>query len=104
VFVQRERQPARAHRSRGIRVGLVLERVFVLWVAAIALLRLGRSLLDQHGRQDDVHRHLQELALPVLEHRLDEVAGREIPELGDLGLAMLALLLVIDMVSCATLA
>ena len=41
-------------------------------------LELGRSALEQECGQDDVGRHLQELALPVLEDRRGEVAAPEI--------------------------
>lgn len=40
--------------------------------------RFRRSLLIEHGCQDDVHPHLKELGLPVLERRLDEVSGRQV--------------------------
>jgi hypothetical protein len=38
----------------------------------VGIARLGRAFLDQHRGQDDIGRHLQELALPILEHGRDE--------------------------------
>ena len=48
------------------------------------------------GGEHDVHAHLQELALPVLEGRLDEVAGPQVAAEGDRLAAVLGLLVVVD--------
>jgi hypothetical protein len=42
--------------------------------------RLRRTPLVEKRRQDDVHAHLEELGLPVLERRLDEIAAGEVAD------------------------
>src|SRR6266508_145839 len=64
-----------------------------------ALLRLRRSLLHQPDRCEDVERELQELRLPVLHHRLAEVRGCEIAEVGDGLLGVLDGVLVVEAVT-----
>ena len=70
-------------------------RVLVDVLGALQALGLGGALLAQDGRQDDVGAHLQELALPVLEHRLDEVAGAQVPDVADGGAAVVLLPVVV---------
>jgi len=73
---------------------VILRPLFHL-VRAVVLLRLRRSLLEEEHRQDDVHPHLQELTLPVLEDRLAELGGaQELAERHRL-LPMLLLFLVV---------
>ena len=52
--------------------------------------------MEEQGGQHDVHRHLEKLALPVLERRLVEVATQQVATERDRLLAMLQLLGVVD--------
>src|SRR5919198_666077 len=62
---------------------------------SLVLLRLCRPALAELARQEDEGRHLEELALPVLERRLDEVARAEVFRPGQGWVAVLALFLVV---------
>src|SRR4029450_9633948 len=57
------------------------------------------SLLEQPGRQQDVGAHLEELALPVLEGRLDERPAGQVCGVGLRGLVMLLVVVVVGAVS-----
>ena len=52
--------------------------LFVLRIVLPWILRLRRALLEQEDRQQHVGGHLQELTLPVLEDRGDEVTAGKV--------------------------
>jgi hypothetical protein len=52
-------------------------------VLRIRVFRLGRTPLVEKGGQHHVGAHLEELALPVLEDRLDEVAAPQVLDVAD---------------------
>src|SRR4029453_13053313 len=94
VLLHRQREPAATHRAGRLGVVALLARVGV-GLVAVRLLGLRRALLDQPRGEQHVDAHLEELALPVLEGRLDERAAGQV--LG-VGLRWLAVLLVVAVV------
>jgi hypothetical protein len=80
VLVEREPPASPADGSGSIRIFHVIPRILVLRGFRVRILRFRGSPLEQPGRQHDVHRHLEELALPVLEDRLDELPARDVGE------------------------
>ena len=82
----------------------LVRRSFVLGVVLVGLLGLRRALLEQEHGQQDVGRHLEELALPVLEHRRDEVAAGQVIQKADRGQTMQAEFLGIGPPACQCLA
>src|SRR6478735_1991160 len=78
VFVELEDPAAVPHRPRRGLFELCLPGVLVLRGGPAHRLGLGGPLLEQEDGEDDVHAHLQEFRLPVLESRLQEVPGAKV--------------------------
>ena len=70
-------------------------RVLVLGRRLVDRLGLRRPALEEVRREHDVHGHLEELALPVLEGRLEELAGAQVLQQRDRGLAVVGLVAVV---------
>src|SRR5215213_3790210 len=94
VLVYGEPPAPGPHRPRRARVVPVRVRIFFHRVGAVVLLRFRRAALVEEYRENDVEPHLQELALPVLEDGLAELARAYECSERDLALAMLSLLVV----------
>ncbi len=78
--------------------GLVLRvgRIGVDVIVFVGMLRFGRSSLHEEDGEEYERAHLQEFALPVLEHRFVEMAGAEVPEVADGWTAVLLCVVVVD--------
>ena len=76
----------------------VADQLVLVGLAAglLRFLRLGRAALHQPHRRQDVERELQELRLPVLQHRLPKVGGDQVARVRDRVASVLHLLLVVD--------
>src|SRR5918995_3766710 len=78
VLVRRQDPAAATYRPRRVWAVGCLAGVLVLRGRLVNRLRLRGSTLEQEGGQHDVHRHLEKLALPVLERRLVEFATQQV--------------------------
>ena len=73
IRVEGFRQAAHAHGHRRVGVLLTAFGVFILGLWGVRVLGLSRPPLEEERRQYDIGAHLQELALPILEERAQEV-------------------------------
>src|SRR4029453_11706458 len=95
ILVERELPSSTPHRTGSLlQVGL-RSRVGILLGIAAEWLGFRRALLDQPDREQDVGSHLEELALPVLEGGLHEVARGEVGTEAHRWFAMFLLLCVV---------
>src|SRR5688500_1161590 len=69
VRIKLQDQPASMHRPRRIFVAAARVGRLVFGVALVRLFGFRRALLEKENGEDHVDRHLEELALPVLEGR-----------------------------------
>src|SRR5689334_22144501 len=83
--VELQQQAAAMNGPRCIRIAAMGGGRLVLRVRLIRLLGFRGAFLKQKDRKQNVSRHLEELALPVLEHGRDEMAASEIGQKVDGG-------------------
>src|SRR5687767_14111235 len=89
VLVERQHEPFAANWPRCVWLWAPGPGIAVHRLRLVGFLRLGRTLLIQKCRQQDVPEDLQELAFPVFRQRLPKMRGAEVGTIRDLRLAML---------------
>src|SRR5829696_3974271 len=94
MFIDGQNPPATPDRPRCACLIGGRTRVTVHILSHAGALGLRGTALIQPRCQHDVERHLEELALPILERGLSEMAGLYITNESDRGCGVLALLLV----------
>ena len=82
MLIKNERKSAPAHSPGRVPVMPAEARVLIDCVRLVGVFGFRGSFLKEEHREDDIGRHLEELALPILEDRFQKVTAADIVSQG----------------------